>query len=99
MVLAAGWYYYFRSRTGVIFFFFKIIIVRVYVPLNARHFVLSAHSWLDGASGPGAYTPQWRAWNRAGEGKDRERGPQTVNRCTLVQCVVTERGRLLPFSW
>lgn len=36
MALAAGLYYYFRSRTGVIFFF-KIIIVSVYVPLNARH--------------------------------------------------------------
>lgn len=59
--------------------------------------MLSTHSWLNRASGPGAYTLQWRAWNRAGEGKDREHGPKTINKRTLVQGVVTEPKSISPW--
>lgn len=104
-VLAASLYYYFRSRTGVIFL--KIIIVNVYVPLNARHcaeypqlaksslWARSVHSKMQSLE--------------QGRGEEGQ-GTWTPNhqQCTLVECVVTEpesikslgeRGRLLPFSW
>lgn len=66
------------------------------MPLNARHcaeYPQLAKSSLWARS----VHCTMESWNRAGEGKDRERGPQTISKCTLVQCVVTEPKSVSPW--